>query len=74
MEKLAQTKDFCPNAACPDYGKLQQDQSKANLKRSAKHHAAYNATSAKLAEKPLLRPKGPFSTANMLNRMKFWKY
>jgi hypothetical protein len=26
MEKLARTKDFCPNAACPEYGKLQSDQ------------------------------------------------
>ena len=36
MEKLAQTKDFCPNAACPDYGKLQEDQSETNLKKIGK--------------------------------------
>ena len=36
MEKLAQTKDFCPNAACPDYGKLQSDQAQANLKKIGK--------------------------------------
>jgi transposase-like protein len=36
MEKLAQTKDFCPNRACPDYGKLQSDQSQPNLKRISK--------------------------------------
>lgn len=36
MEKLAQTKDFCSNAACPDYGKLQADQSETNLKKIGK--------------------------------------
>ena len=36
MEKLARTKDFCPNAACPDYGKLQSDQAKPNLKKLGK--------------------------------------
>jgi transposase-like protein len=36
MEKIAQTKNFCPNPACPDYGKLQIEQFKANLKRIGK--------------------------------------
>jgi len=36
MEKLAQPKDFCPNPACPDYGKLQEDQSEPNLKKIGK--------------------------------------
>jgi transposase-like protein len=36
MEKLAQTKDFCPNQACPDYGKLQSDQPQPNLKKLGK--------------------------------------
>ena len=36
MEKLAQTKDFCPNRACPDYGKLQSDQAQPNLKKLGK--------------------------------------
>ena len=36
MEKLAQTKDFCPNRACPEYGKLQSDQSQPNLKKLGK--------------------------------------
>jgi hypothetical protein len=33
MNQLAQTKDFCPNPACPDYGKRQKDQSQPNLKK-----------------------------------------
>ena len=36
MENLAQVKDFCPNRACPDYGKLQSDQSQPNLKKLGK--------------------------------------
>lgn len=36
MEKHAQTKDFCPNRVCPDYGKLQSDQSQPNLKKLGK--------------------------------------
>ena len=36
MTKFAQTKDFCPNAACPDFGKLQSDQAQANLKKIGK--------------------------------------
>ena len=36
MEKFAQTKDFCPNRVCPDYGKLQSDQAQPNLKKLGK--------------------------------------
>lgn len=36
MEKFAQTKDFCPNQVCPDYGKLQSDQAQPNLKKLCK--------------------------------------
>lgn len=33
MEGFAHSSEFCPNEACPDYGKLQKDQSKPNLKK-----------------------------------------
>lgn len=36
MAKLAQTGDFCPNPACPDYGQLQSDQVQPNLKKIGK--------------------------------------
>lgn len=36
MEKLAHPGDFCPNATCPDYGKLQIDQVQTNLKKAGK--------------------------------------
>lgn len=35
MEKFAQTGDFCPNEACPEYGKLQGGQQQ-NIKKSGK--------------------------------------
>jgi len=31
MEQFAQTGDFCPNEACPGYGKLQDDQRQQNI-------------------------------------------
>ena len=36
MEKFAQTGDFCPYEACPDYGKLQDGQRQQNIKKSGK--------------------------------------
>jgi transposase-like protein len=31
MERFAKPGDFCPNAACPDYGKLQDGQAQQNI-------------------------------------------
>lgn len=31
MEQFAKTGDFCPNEACPDYGKLQDGQRQRNI-------------------------------------------
>jgi transposase-like protein len=33
MEKFAKVGDFCPNEACPEYGKLQNDQSQPNIRK-----------------------------------------
>jgi transposase-like protein len=33
MSQLANVGDFCPNEACSDYGKLQDKQSKRNIKK-----------------------------------------
>ena len=40
MSKLTQVGDFCPNEACSDYGKLQKDQPKKNVKRFGKTRQA----------------------------------
>ena len=36
MANLARVGDFCPNAACRDYGKPQSEQSKKNIKKFGK--------------------------------------
>jgi transposase-like protein len=36
MEKFAQTGDYCPNEACLEYGKLQDEQAQQNIKKSGK--------------------------------------
>jgi transposase-like protein len=36
MAEFAHVGDFCPNEACRDYGKLQKDQSKRNIKKAGK--------------------------------------
>ncbi len=36
MEKFAHTGDFCPNKACPDYGKLYKGQTQRNVKKAGK--------------------------------------
>jgi len=39
MEKFAKTGDFCPNEACPDYGKLQDGQTQRNIRKYGKTRA-----------------------------------
>lgn len=58
MEKLAQTKNFCPNAACGDYGKLQVDQSKLNLKRNGKTPRGVQHCQCKTCGKTFTETKG----------------
>jgi transposase-like protein len=36
MEQFAKTGDYCPNEACPDYGKLQASQANWNIKKAGK--------------------------------------
>jgi len=36
MSEFARTGDFCPNEACPDYGKLQDGQRQQNIKKTGK--------------------------------------
>ena len=39
MEKFAKPGDFCPNEACPDYGKLQGGQTQRNIRKYGKTRA-----------------------------------
>ena len=36
MEKFARVGDFCPNEACPDYGKVQDGQTQRNIRKFGK--------------------------------------
>jgi transposase-like protein len=36
MTLFAQAGDFCPNEACPDYGKLQNERSQGNIRKYGK--------------------------------------
>ena len=36
MEKFARAGDFCPNQACPEYGKRQVGQTQRNIKKAGK--------------------------------------
>jgi transposase-like protein len=36
MVQFASPGDFCPNEGCPDFGKLQDDQTRRNIKKSGK--------------------------------------
>lgn len=58
MAKLAQTKDFCPNAACPDYGKLQSDQPKPNIKKLGKTPRGVQRYQCKTCGKTFTETKG----------------
>lgn len=39
MEKFAKSGDFCPNEACPDYGKLQEGQTQHNIRKFGRTRA-----------------------------------
>jgi transposase-like protein len=58
MEKLAQTKDFCPNEACRDYGKLQDGQSEAKLKKIGKTARGVQRYQCKTCGKTFTETKG----------------
>lgn len=58
MDKLVQTKDFCPNEACPDYGKLQGSQFQTNLKKIGKTPRGVQRYQCKTCSKTFTETKG----------------
>jgi transposase-like protein len=58
MVKLARTKDYCPNAACPDNGKLQSDQSKPNIKKLGQTPRGVQRYQCKTCGKTFTETKG----------------
>ena len=58
MEELVQAKDFCPNAACPNYGKLQSNQAQKNLKKIGKTPRGTQRYQCKTCGKTFTETKG----------------
>ena len=56
MERLAHPGDFCPNPACPEYGKVRQD--KSNIKKSGKTKAGVQRYQCKACGKTFTATKG----------------
>jgi transposase-like protein len=56
--QFAQPKDFCPNPACPDYGKLQYDQAQPNLKKLGKTHRGVQRYQCKTCGKTFTETRG----------------
>jgi len=58
MPKLAHTGDFCPNPNCPDYGKLQKDLPKKNIKKYGKTKKGRQRYLCKTCGKTFVETKG----------------
>lgn len=58
MEKFAKVGDFCPNEACRDYGKLQEGQSQANIRKFGKTRRGVQRYECKTCERTFTETKG----------------
>ena len=56
--ELSQVGEFCPNPDCPDYGKLQRDQTKKNIKKSGKSQAGHQRFYCHTCKKTFTETKG----------------
>lgn len=58
MKQFAQTGDFCPNKACPDYGKLQDGQWQQNIIKSGKTKKGVQRYQCKTCQKTFTETTG----------------
>jgi len=58
MEKFAKVGDFCPNEACRDYGKLQDGQTQANMRKFGKTRRGVQRYQCKTCERTFTETKG----------------
>jgi len=58
MEKFAKVGDFCPNEACRDYGKLQNGQTQANIRKFGKTRRGVQRYQCKTCERTFTETKG----------------
>jgi len=58
MERFAKTGDFCPNAACQDYGKLQDGQQQTNIKKAGKTKKGVQRYACKTCQRSFTQTTG----------------
>ena len=58
MEQFAKTGDFCPNEACPDYGKLQDGQRQQNIIKFGKTEKGVQRYRCKTCKKTFTETTG----------------
>jgi transposase-like protein len=58
VQSFVKVGDFCPNEACRDYGKLQIDQAKKNIKKAGKTKKGKQRYQCKTCRKTFTETKG----------------
>lgn len=58
MEKFARVSDFCPNEACPDYGKVQDGQTQRNIRKFGKTKSGVQRYRCKCCGQTFTETKG----------------
>jgi transposase-like protein len=58
MERFARPDEFCPNAACPDYGRLQAGQTRRNIKKAGKAKAGVQRYKCKTGQRSFTQTAG----------------
>ena len=58
MEKFARVGDFCPNEACPDYGKVQDGQTQRNIRKFGKTKSGVQRYQCKRCGQTFTETKG----------------
>ncbi len=59
MPEFAQPGDFCPNEACPDYGKLQDGQTQRNIQKAGKTKKGVQRFQCETCNKTFTATTGP---------------
>ena len=58
MQKFARVGDFCPNEACPDYGKVQDGQTQRNIRKFGKTQSGVQRYQCKRCGQTFTETKG----------------
>ena len=72
MEKFAKPGEFCPNEACPDYGKLQNSQQQ-NLEKFGKIRKGVERYRCQTCRKTFTETFGTIFTASAPPSTRSWK-